>query len=116
MILKKCRLCSSKKLFKFLDLGQHPPSDQFKKKTELNDPTIYYPLQVFSCKNCGFKQLNYVVDPKVLYQQNYPYESSLTNQVKKSNKEHDERTGMDKVSMTQETSYSTGVYLNVIII
>ena len=83
MILKKCRLCNSKKLFKFLDLGSHPPSDQFKKKVELNNPTTYYPLQVFSCKSCGFKQLNYVVDPKILYQQNYPYESSLTNQVKK---------------------------------
>ena len=83
MILSKCRLCSSKKLFKFLDLGLHPPSDQFKKKVELNNPTTYYPLQVFSCKSCGFKQLNYVVDPKILYQQNYPYESSLTNQVKK---------------------------------
>ena len=34
MILSKCRLCNSKKLFKFLDLGLHPPSDQFKKKTE----------------------------------------------------------------------------------
>jgi 2-polyprenyl-3-methyl-5-hydroxy-6-metoxy-1,4-benzoquinol methylase len=83
MILKKCRLCNSKKLFKFLDLGSHPPSDQFKQKAELNNSTTYYPLQVFSCNFCGFKQLNYVVDPKILYQQNYPYESSLTNEVKK---------------------------------
>jgi len=83
MILKKCRLCNSKKLFKFLDLGSHPPSDQFKKEEELNNSTVYYPLQVFSCLKCGFKQLNYVVDPKILYQQNYPYESSLTNKVKK---------------------------------
>ena len=34
MFLKKCRLCESKKLFKFLDLGIHPPSDHFKKKEE----------------------------------------------------------------------------------
>ena len=27
---------------------------------------------------CGFKQLNYVVDPKILYQDDYPYESSTT--------------------------------------
>ena len=83
MILKECRLCESKNLFKFLDLGSQPPSDQFKEKAELNKSTIYYPLQVFSCNSCGFKQLNYVVDPKILYQQNYPYESSLTNEVKK---------------------------------
>ena len=83
MFLKKCRLCKSKKLFKFLDLGFHPPSDQFKKKIELNDPTIYYPLKVYSCINCGFKQLGYVVDPKILYQRNYPYESSLTREGRK---------------------------------
>ena len=83
MILKRCRLCDSKKLFKFLDLGFHPPSDQFKKKEQLENPTTYYPLKVFSCLKCGFKQLNYVVEPKILYQKNYPYESSLTNQGKK---------------------------------
>ena len=83
MILKKCRLCSSKKLFKFLDLGSHPPSDQFKEKKELKNPTVYYPLEVCTCLKCGFKQLNYVVDAKILYQQNYPYESSLTKQGKK---------------------------------
>jgi hypothetical protein len=31
MIKLNCRLCESKKLFKFLDLGYHPPSDQFNK-------------------------------------------------------------------------------------
>ncbi len=83
MILNKCRLCSSKKLFKFLDLGLHPPSDQFKKKTELDSPTTYYPLKVYSCYSCGFKQLNYVVEPEILYQENYPYESSITKAGKK---------------------------------
>ena len=66
-----------------MNLGLHPPSDQFKKKIELKNPTIYYPLQLYSCLSCGFKQLGYVVNPKILYQKNYPYESSLTNQGKK---------------------------------
>ena len=83
MILNKCRLCKSKRLFKFLDLGFHPPSDQFKKEIDLNNSTIYYPLKVYSCLSCGFKQLNYVVEPEILYQKNYPYESSLTKTGKK---------------------------------
>jgi hypothetical protein len=74
----KCRLCDHKKGFKFLDLGYHPPSDQFLKATDISSPVIYYPLEVYSCLKCGFKQLGYVVDPKILYQKNYPYESSLT--------------------------------------
>jgi len=74
-------------MFNFLDLGFHPPSDQFKKKKEIDSPTLYYPLKVYSCKSCGFKQLNYIVKPEILYQQNYPYESSLTKTGKKHWKE-----------------------------
>ncbi len=78
MIASKCRLCNSKKLYEFLDLGYHPPSDQFVRFENLNSKVISYPLKVLSCVNCGFKQLNYIVDPKILYQKDYPYESSLT--------------------------------------
>ena len=78
MIKKNCRLCKSKSLKLFLDLGHHPPSDQFIKEDRINKSVKYYPLKVLSCTRCGFKQLNYVVDPKVLYQDDYPYESSLT--------------------------------------
>ena len=87
MIKLNCRLCNSKKLYQFLDLGSQPPSDQFKFKNQINEPTEYYPLKVNQCMKCGFKQLNFVVDPKILYQQNYPYESSLTNEGKKHYKE-----------------------------
>jgi hypothetical protein len=73
-----CRVCKSKSLSKFLDLGFHPPSDQFRKKDQLNDPVIYYPLDVYICEDCGFVQLGYVVSPEILYQDNYPYESSTT--------------------------------------
>jgi len=78
-----CRICKSKNLFKFLDLGHHPPSDQFRKKEQLNDEVIFYPLQVFICEDCGFVQLGYVVSPEILYQDNYPYESSTTEAGKK---------------------------------
>ena len=78
MIKKTCRLCSSKNLYKFLDLGLQPPSDQFLNKKQIDNETIFYPLAVNTCKSCGFKQLTHTVDPKILYQQDYPYESSLT--------------------------------------
>ena len=67
-----------KKLYKFLDLGLQPPSDQFLNSRQTERESIYYPLGVNSCLKCGFKQLTHVVDPKILYQQDYPYESSLT--------------------------------------
>jgi uncharacterized protein YidB (DUF937 family) len=73
-----CRLCNSIKLYPFLDLGLHPPSDQFRTKEQLNNPVIFYPLEVNLCESCGFVQLGYVVPPEILYQDNYPYESSTT--------------------------------------
>jgi hypothetical protein len=78
MLKKNCRLCSSDNLYKFLDLGLQPPSDQFLNKKRVNKESIFYPLAVNTCKSCGFKQLTHVVNPKILYQQDYPYESSLT--------------------------------------
>ena len=75
---KNCRLCKSQDLFKFLDLGYQPPSDEFRKYSKIHEPTLYFPLDVYSCNKCGFKQLSFVVNPEYLYQNDYPYESSLT--------------------------------------
>ena len=79
----KCRTCISNSLFKFLDLGFHPPSDQFREKEQLHSAVLFYPLDVFLCEDCGFVQLGYVVPPEILYQDNYPYESSTTETGKK---------------------------------
>ncbi len=73
-----CRLCEGNNLHPFLDLGLHPPSDQFRSIEQLNNPVIFYPLVVNICDDCGFVQLGYVVPAEILYQDNYPYESSTT--------------------------------------
>lgn len=73
-----CKMCQSKDLQKFLDLGFTPPADQFKRKDQLKELEISYPLEVCVCKNCGLIQLNHVVSPEVLYRNDYPYESSTT--------------------------------------
>lgn len=79
----KCRVCKSDRLYRFLDLGHQPPADQFRKKEQLNDAVVFYPLTVNICEDCGFIQLGYVVPPEILYQDNYPYESSTTETGKK---------------------------------
>lgn len=73
-----CRMCQSTKMYKFLDLGFTPPADQFRRKDQLRDPEIYYPLDVYMCEDCGLAQLGYVVSPEVLYRNDYPYEASTT--------------------------------------
>ncbi len=73
-----CRMCKSANLAQFLDLGFHPPSDQFRRKEQLHESVSYYPLEVMLCQNCGLVQLSYVVSPEVLYRHDYPYEASVT--------------------------------------
>lgn len=77
-VLAACRMCGSGDLAQYLDLGNHPPSDQFRTEAELDLPEVHYPLRVLLCKECGLSQLSHVVDPRVLYQHDYPYESSTT--------------------------------------
>lgn len=73
---KICRLCKSKNLIMFLDLGHHPHSDNFRKDPNL--PETYYPLRLVQCQSCQFVQLDYTVSPDVLYDGDYLYESSIT--------------------------------------
>lgn len=74
----RCRICHSRSLTKFLDLGFSPPADAFLSLDELKEPEVWYPLEVFICNNCNLVQLGYVVSPDILFQRNYPYESSTT--------------------------------------
>ena len=78
MKLKNCRICNGNSLTDYLNLGLMPAADAFIKEEfkSLNDPV--YPLEVCLCDDCGISQLNYTVDPKILFQNDYPYESSTT--------------------------------------
>lgn len=74
----QCRICKKEKLVKFLDLGFTPPADGFLTAKELEEPEAYYPLSVYICQECSLVQLGYVVPPEILFQKDYPYESSMT--------------------------------------
>ena len=75
-----CRICGSSNLFTFLDLGSTPPADQFLSTPYSKNKAKRYPLEVVICKYCGLVQLSYTCSGKILYQQNYPYESDITSE------------------------------------
>lgn len=79
MKLTQCRVCKETKLIDYLNLGLTPAADAFVKPEHLHLEDPVYPLEVCFCDTCGISQLNYTVDPKILYQNDYPYESSTTN-------------------------------------
>ncbi len=74
----QCRQCGSQELALILDLGHHPPSDAFLKPEQLHQAETFYPLRLVSCQSCGLLQIDFLVDGRILYQQDYPYESSTT--------------------------------------
>lgn len=78
MNLKSCRVCKGSNFTPYLDLGFTPAADSFIRKQGLSQPESHYPLEVVLCNDCGISQLGYTVPPDILYQQDYPYESSTT--------------------------------------
>lgn len=71
----KCRICKSKDLKQFLNLGKMPLANSFLKNEDLTKPELKFPLRVLFCGNCGLSQLGEVVNPDLLFR-NYVYLSS----------------------------------------
>ncbi|EMF88669.1 methionine biosynthesis protein MetW-like protein [Leptospira santarosai str. ST188] len=61
---KDCRLCKSTDLIKVLPLTPTALCDAYLKKKKEQE---IYPLDLFQCKNCGFVQIECVVDPEIIY-------------------------------------------------
>src|SRR3989344_4811372 len=76
--LKTCRMCGGKDLKLVLDLGHQPHSDSFPTREQLNEAEAHYPLRLLACATCGLLQIDYLVNPSILYQQDYLYVSSTT--------------------------------------
>ena len=77
--VEKCQICGSKKLEPILALGHHAPVHAHLWKKNLNEPEVLFPLNLCHCPKCGLKQIDYIVDPKIIFYPEYPYFTSLTN-------------------------------------
>lgn len=65
--VKKCRLCKSLQLVRFLDLGKMPIPNGFLKPSDLNKKEPEYELACFYCRNCSLVQLTKIVDPQTMF-------------------------------------------------
>lgn len=70
-----CRLCNHKELEDVIELSPTPPGNNFLSEEQLNTAESFYPLIVRFCKNCSHVQLADVVNPIILYQDDYKYVS-----------------------------------------
>ena len=75
--IKRCRICNSKNLIKYLSLGKTPLANSFIEPKNINKKELKFPLEVLYCKNCSLSQLSIVVNPKLLFSK-YVYRSSIS--------------------------------------
>jgi hypothetical protein len=79
--VNRCQICNSDKLRLVLDLGYQPLCDTLLTKKKLNQSETTYPLRMMWCQNCTCVQLDYCVDGKLVYHQDYPYRSGITKEL-----------------------------------
>src|SRR4051812_11048639 len=73
----ECRVCSSRHLEEFLDLGDQPHCDSLLRPDDLKNKEPYYPLQLCFCHDCTTVQINYTVPKETMFGE-YLYVSGTT--------------------------------------
>ncbi len=74
MYIDKCIICNCN-ITEVLNLGSQPLANNY---LQLNEECEKYPLSLYRCKYCFHLQLNYVVEPEILFK-NYVYVSGTSN-------------------------------------
>ena len=75
--LNVCRICKSRKLEKYLDLGKHPFSNSFLTRNQVKGEKKFS-LAVVLCKKCGLSQLSIIPNTKFIFSE-YDYLSSSSS-------------------------------------
>jgi hypothetical protein len=71
-------MCAGSNLKDVIKLTPTPPGNNFLNESELLEPEQSYPLDIYFCEDCFHLQLGHVVDPKILYQNDYTYVSATS--------------------------------------
>lgn len=98
----QCRMCKSSNLDLILDLGFCPLGNRFLSTNQLQEPEVYYPLQLYVCNDCSLVQLGYVPPPDIIYNKEYAYEAGVT----KRRREHHQKMAQsicDKFSVPKNS-------------
>lgn len=73
----RCRACGNAPLIEVLDLGETPIADILLTEDHLQEPDPTFRLRVGFCPQCALLQLTELIDPTLLYGDDYPYFSSV---------------------------------------
>lgn len=74
-LLSECRICGSKELREYLNLGKTPLANSYLTKEQLIGIEFKERLTVLFCENCSHSQLSHTVNPERMFK-HYHYASS----------------------------------------
>ena len=75
----KCRHCSTEITFQLIDLGTAPPSNAYLTQATINQPEIWFPLNVMVCEICWLVQVESSSRAADLFNDEYAYFSSFSD-------------------------------------
>jgi 2-polyprenyl-3-methyl-5-hydroxy-6-metoxy-1,4-benzoquinol methylase len=111
----RCRSCGNSDLSELIYFGTTPLSDKLLKQKPSDNEEIKVPLTLMCCKNCSLVQIKEEVNPKILFQDNYPYYSSVSQRLmmhfKKSAEEIIQTRKLNKNSFVFEAASNDGYML-----
>ena len=73
-----CRLCSGKNVELAVPMSPTPIADAYVTKDLVGEPQPEYPLDLYFCHGCGHVQLLDVVDPKLMFKDDYTFLSGAS--------------------------------------
>ena len=79
--IKRCQICGSDSLHLILNLGKQPLCNSFLSYEMLGVPEDRYPLRMCWCYECALAQLDYFVDPKIIYNSSYSYRTGSSKEI-----------------------------------
>jgi len=74
-----CYSCGQTDLEPILSFGAIPLADLLLTEEQLKEPGLTFPLDLVFCPNCTLAQITEAVSPEILYGEDYPYFSSVSN-------------------------------------
>jgi len=114
-LIAGCRSCGSPDLEEILSLGDTPLADRLLDTARLNQPEPRCPLDVVFCSDCSLVQIRATVEPEILFDDDYPYFSSFSDELLDHSRENADRLvasrGLGPDSLVIEIASNDGYML-----
>lgn len=112
---KQCRACGASPLQTILSFGETPLADRLLTTEQLSQPELTAPLTLAFCPECSLVQILETVQPEILFGQEYPYFSSVSQALldhsRKNALELIELRGLNQNSLVVEPASNDGYML-----